>query len=116
MMPSLGRDERDARARAEARRQNDAGEESDTVTPTNPTDPNTPRTPDTGRPEPPQQPPDQSNLPNRNRRGTADVPAQDRDPSAGRPGATESETGDRRGPAVGYNQEPRREEDEGGVS
>ena len=32
------------------------------------------------------------------------------------PGATESETGDRTGPAVGYNQEPEREEDEGGVS
>jgi hypothetical protein len=87
------------------------------VNPTNPNTPSTPRTPDTNRPEPPQ-PPDQSNLPPRNRRGTADVPGQagNSSPSAGRPGATESQTGDRRGPAVGYNQEPEREEDEGGVS
>jgi hypothetical protein len=80
-----------------------------TTNPTQNPNPNTPTTPNPGRQEP-QQPPDQSNLPNRNRRGTADVPGQ-----AG-PGATESETGDRTGPAVGYNQEPQREEDEGGVS
>jgi len=78
----------------------------------NPTTPTNPTNPNPGRQEP-QQPPDQSNLPNRNRRGTADVPGQ---ADTERPGATESETGDRRGPAVGYNQEPRRDEDEGGVS
>lgn len=80
----------------------------------NPTNPTTPTNPTPQRPEPPQQPPpDQSNLPNRDRRGTTEVPGQ---ADSGRPGATESETGDRTGPAVGYNQEPRREEDEGGVS
>ena len=109
MAPNSGQEERDARARAEARRQNDAGEESDAVNPTNPTNPTNPR------PEP-AQPPDQSNLPPRNRRGTADVPGQGDSSSTGRPGATEAETGDRTGPAVGYNQEPQREEDDGGVS
>ena len=82
------------------------------MNPTNPTNTTNPTTPNPSRPDP-QLPPDQSNLPNRNRRGTADVPGQANDPG---PGATESETGDRTGPAVGYNQEPDREEDEGGVS
>ena len=82
------------------------------MNPTNPTNPNNPN-PTPQRPEPPQQqPPDQSNLPNRDRRGTTESPGQ----ADGRQGATESQTGDRRGPAVGYNQEPQREEDEGGVS
>lgn len=85
------------------------------MNPTNPTNPTTPN-PNPGRQQPPQ-PPDQSNLPNRNRPGTGDAPEQAGTITpTGRPGATESETGDRSGPAVGYNQEPAREEDEGGVS
>jgi hypothetical protein len=67
----------------------------------------------------PQRSPDQGQLPQRNRQGVTESPdkASRRTPSGVAPeGATEDKIGNRTGPGVGYDQEPRREEDEGGVS